>query len=159
MKKPTYDQLTKRISATIDARFTLWGEEDYKKLSFGDFLITGASGPRFERVIGYVVQVRVRAGAFGSDMVLMRHKDGNLVCHENQTFSIITNNKQIKLLREHWEFLPELEQEEAKIGGCSGRYTLRNKEFPETGFIIPEKKQGEDTGASHISFTMAVMDS
>jgi len=36
--------------------------------------------------IGYVVQVRKKAGAYGSDMILMRHPDGSLVRHENNAF-------------------------------------------------------------------------
>lgn len=39
--------------------------------------------------VGRVAQVRLEAGAFGSDSVLLRHKDDTLVPHENQSFWLI----------------------------------------------------------------------
>jgi len=40
----------------------------------------------WEKYVGYVVQVRKKAGAFGSDMVFIRHPDGSLTTHENQSY-------------------------------------------------------------------------
>lgn len=58
----------------------------------GVYVITGPQVGNFHgaqgwhRHIGYVVQVRKKAGAFGSHMVLLRHPDGSLMRHENQSF-------------------------------------------------------------------------
>jgi len=39
--------------------------------------------------VGRVAQVRLEAGDFGSDCVLLRHKDDTLIPHENQSFWLI----------------------------------------------------------------------
>lgn len=39
--------------------------------------------------VGRVAQVRLEAGDYGSDCVLLRHKDDTLVRHENQSFWLI----------------------------------------------------------------------
>jgi hypothetical protein len=33
-----------------------------------------------------VAQVRLKAGAYGTDMIFLRHPDGSLMTHENQSF-------------------------------------------------------------------------
>jgi hypothetical protein len=62
------------------------------------FVITGLLPLHMEYVpdnsIGRVVQVRLKSGAFGSDCVLLRHLDGRLIPHENQSFYIIPEKYQ-----------------------------------------------------------------
>jgi len=36
--------------------------------------------------VGRVVQVRLKAGAYGSNCVILRHVNGSLIPHENQSF-------------------------------------------------------------------------
>lgn len=58
----------------------------------GEYVITGlqagnSHGERgWRKYIGYVAQVRLKAGAYGTDMVFLRHPDGSLMTHENQCF-------------------------------------------------------------------------
>ncbi len=58
----------------------------------GEYVITGlqAGNVRGEKgwrkYIGYVAQVRLKAGAYGTDMIFLRHPDGSLMTHENQCF-------------------------------------------------------------------------
>lgn len=91
----------------------------------------------WHKYIGYVVQVRKKAGAFGSDMILLRHPDGALVRHENQSFC---------LMNEFW-----LEQAKAlfpagmtpdEYEDYTVAYTLGNDEYPEIGKVIEPKPDG-----------------
>lgn len=58
----------------------------------GEYVITGlqAGNSRGEKgwhkYVGYVAQVRLKAGAYGTDMIFLRHPDGGLMTHENQCF-------------------------------------------------------------------------
>jgi len=110
----------------------------------GEYVITSiqAGNLRGERgwgfYIGYVVQVRKQAGAFGSDMILLRHPDGTLMRHENQSFY---------RMRPDWEekakalfnegITPEMED-------YTQPYTLGNGEYPETGAIIEPNNNGPE---------------
>lgn len=106
----------------------------------GEYILTGmqAGNIRGERgwqlYLGYVVQVRRKGGAFGSDMVLMRHPDGTLMRHENQTYYRIDDCllEQAKSL-----FITIPEEEDYTVA-----FTLANNTFPETGKIIEPKKDG-----------------
>lgn len=56
-------------------------------VSFGDVLVTGYHhAPDNLSYIGRVVQIRIGQGAFGSDLVLIRHPDEVLRAHANQCF-------------------------------------------------------------------------
>ena len=48
--------------------------------------------------IGYVVQVRKKAGAFGCHIILLRHPDGTLASHVNETFYRIAGEWQDMVL-------------------------------------------------------------
>ncbi|MFA5409297.1 MAG: hypothetical protein WC343_11055 [Bacilli bacterium] len=57
------------------------------RVSFGDVVVTGYHhAPDNLSYLGRVVQIRVGWGAFGSDLVLIRHPDEALRAHENQCF-------------------------------------------------------------------------
>lgn len=100
------------IQAIVDAR-------DYSKMVLhpdhperGQFVVTGAQfgqGP-IEKYVGYCVQVRKYDGACGSHAVLLRHPDGSLTCHENQTF-IPLSKPQVAAARAVFEVLPENEDD------------------------------------------------
>ena len=108
----------------------------FDKPKFGDTLLTGLiAGQKasFERYIGYVVQIREKRGSFGSDQYFLRHPDGSIHVHENQSFFILTEEFSMKAQ----EFF------ETKISDNvdteSTEYTYMEGE-PETGFIIPFKE-------------------
>ena len=65
------------------------------KLQKGQYVMSGhifgAEG--LNRRIGFCVQVRLQRGQFRSDMVFLRHPDGNLVTHENQVFWALTDEQ------------------------------------------------------------------
>ena len=58
----------------------------------GEYVITGIQAGNihgekgWHKYVGYVVQVRLKAGAYGTDMIFLRHPDGSLMTHENQCF-------------------------------------------------------------------------
>lgn len=63
---------------------------DWNDSHFNEYVITGvqsgfSNNPN--KRIGRIVQVRLKAGAFGSDLVLLRHANGDLTSHENQSFT------------------------------------------------------------------------
>ncbi len=101
----------------------------------GEYYITGpqAGNSDLTRYVGYVVQVRLKAGAFGSNCIFMRHPDGVLMTHENQSFFAVDGyweNKIIELFDD--ETTPALED-------YSKAYTIRD-EYPEIGKIIEPKE-------------------
>ncbi len=95
-------------------------------------LIAGNQKDDLIRMVGYIVQVRLKAGAFGSDMILMRCPDGVLARHENQSYFGVSD--QIK------EEIKKLYTEEVEED-YSQAYTLSG-EYPEIGKIIQSKETG-----------------
>lgn len=121
----------KILKAIVDAR-------DFKRMvgmmespAPGEYVITGPQmgNNNFDMYVGYAVQIRKKAGAYGSDLVLLRHPSGTLGRHENQCFCRVSEHweKKIKSLYED-DVAPELED-------YTQPYFL-GKEFPETGKII-----------------------
>ena len=134
-----FEYLQELIELTTEQDFIQPFTDEYlKDMKFGDFLITGMTHDNFKRKIGYVVQIRREAGAYRSDMVLLRHQDGELVPHHNQSFTKITDEYHIKLLREQFNESPEGEIEYAKEHGHTGLYTIQGKQAA-TGFVIEAK--------------------
>lgn len=109
----------------------------------GEYVITGmqAGNIRGERgwhfYIGYVVQVRKKAGAFGSDMVLLRHPDGTLMRHENQSYYRMDDFWLERAKALFPEGMTPDEYEDYSVA-----YNLGNGEYPEVGKIIEPKKDG-----------------
>jgi len=146
------DELIKKI---VDAR-------DYKKMvpigehpMPGEYVITGLqvgnhNGERgWDKYVGYVVQVRKEAGCFCSDLILIRHPDGKLTSHENQSFFRV--NK-------FWKEKIKSLYNEDDVEDYSKPYTLgMNGEYPEIGKIIEPKKDGYH-GANKGPFTMITID-
>lgn len=102
-----------------------WAESD-----FGTFVSTGLQVGNVipTMYVGRVVQVRLEAGEFGSDIVFLRHADGSLRTHENQCF-----------FRVRGEYVPELEGlygNELQSDAPGEEYTISNR-LPQSGFIVP----------------------
>lgn len=127
---------------------------DYKKMVSdypepGRYVITGpqANFQDYERYFGYVIQVRRKAGAFGTDIVLIRHPDGSLCAHENQAYFYVEAHikKLIKSLFPE-DCTPDNED-------YSKPYCLAYGEFPETGRIIEPKKRQTQTEGNAFKIT------
>lgn len=98
----------------------------------GQFVITGPQmGGSVLRRIGFCVQVRKDIGAFGSHLVFLRHADGSLCTHENQSFFGMTAAQEAAA-RECFDALPEEED-------YSRGYTIGGEQ-QETGFIIEKRE-------------------
>jgi hypothetical protein len=58
----------------------------------GEYVLTGIQAGNihgekgWRKYVGYVVQVRLKAGAYGTDMIFLRQPDGGLMTHENQCY-------------------------------------------------------------------------
>lgn len=121
----------------------------------GEFVITGiqsgnihGQGDRgWENYFGHVVQVRKKAGCFGSDIVLIRHPDGILVAHENQSFCRVDETvKKLILSLFDKDALPENED-------YSEPYTLAGGSFPEIGKVIEPKGRQSGTNPDPFMIT------
>jgi hypothetical protein len=80
------------------------------------------------------VQIRKKAGAFGSDMVLLRHLDGMLMPHTNQCFYTLTEEQESELA----PLFAALLEEEDFAGNhvyTLGANSEGNKQ-PHAGFIV-----------------------
>lgn len=71
----------------FEKRITKWTNDIKNKYVITGF-IQGKENIANNRV-GRVAQVRLEAGEWGSDCILLRHKDGTLIPHENQIFWLI----------------------------------------------------------------------
>ena len=81
------------------------------------------------KYVGYVVQIRRQAGFFGSDDFYIRHPDGSLIRHSNQSFYILCP-EDAKIVLEHSKYQPEDE------GGDQGYTADANESTRRSGFII-----------------------
>ena len=125
MVKDTNVEVVQQILALIDYSLGLnFGRQPRQ----GQFVITGPQmGGSPERRIGFCVQIRKNSGQFGSDMVFIRHPDGGLVTHENQSYFAMTEEQE-RLARSLFKNLPEDED-------YSHGYTCCAK-VREVGFIV-----------------------
>ena len=103
------------------------------------YVITGLQqgGANIDKRVGRVAQVRIEAGDFGSDNILLRHCDDVLQQHTNQSFWLIPDK--------FTEYLNECFKGVYLDDSDKYDYTL-NEGFPERGFIVDSKiKEGEST--------------
>ena len=127
-------------------------EQNYKRrLDFkggpaqGQFVVTGYQlGGASYKMVGYCVQVRKNSGQFGSDMIFLRHFDGRLVTHENQSFYSLTEEQEI-LARSIFKVLPEEEDYSFGYKCCEG--------INEVGFII---EKSATKGSPNTPFTISI---
>lgn len=92
--------------------------------------------------VGYCVQVRKKAGEFGTDLVLLRCPDGSLHSHTNQDFYEVTG-EQLELLKSVFDegVTPEAMEDYTQ------EYTLAGGTFPEVGAVVePKERQCADGG-------------
>lgn len=112
---------------------------------FGQFVQTGmqVGGTPALKAIGYCVQVRKRCGQYGSDMVLLRHSDGKLTVHENQSFYALSAEDEARI-RPFFEVVPEQEEPGLGYSCCDG--------ILEMGFII-ERSTSQPSPAQPVMIT------
>jgi len=109
----------------------------------GRYVITGiqAGNLRGERgwhtYVGYVVQVRKKAGCYGSDLVLLRHPDGTLTQHHNQSFFYVSPAWLDSVKAQFDEGVTPEEAED-----YTQPYTLDAGTYPEIGRVIEAKEDG-----------------
>ena len=95
--------------------------------------------------VGKIVQVRLEAGEWGSDIVLLRNYDGSLTRHENNSFYLIPKRYHKKLD----ELFKDVGEE-----SYSQPFTL-GSEYPETGFLIQSKiPEGESTPMRNVKASL-----
>lgn len=128
-----------------------------KEFSFNDLIcIEMLMGVPDEKRIGRIVQVRKGVGAFGSDIYLIRLRDGSLVCFENvlmrraddhlfEDAFYHMNGKNPPLIPEH-TIINELDSPDEI-------YSIGTK-WPEIGFVIEKPNQPESETQS---FSMTIL--
>ena len=86
--------------------------------------------------VGRVAQVRIDAGDYGSDCVLLRHKDDSLVHHENQSFWLIPDKFK--------DYLDEIFKDAYLDDSDEYAYTLQGTRS-EKGFIIKSTLKDDES--------------
>ena len=116
----------------------------------GKYYITGIQqgNDNPEKLIGYVVQVRKEAGAYGSHLVLMRHPNGDLIPHHNQSFFELDES-----LTENIKKFYPTGMDYDSHEDHSQPYTLGGGEFPETGPIVEPNTQQLGNGNPCVMIT------
>ena len=98
--------------------------------------------------VGRVAQVRLEAGDFGSDCVLLRHKDDTLIPHENQSFWLIPDKFK--------EYLDEIFKDTYLDDSDTYFYTLKGKKRKK-GFIIKSPiKENQSTPMRDIKNAISI---
>ena len=142
------DKYKEAIKKYLNYNLMIGFHEGFKETDFGKIVFTGPTtlGDSIQR-IGRVEQVRKKAGAFGSDLVFLRHPDGTLSTHENQGYISIADKdlEEVKKL-----FIPEALEVEYDP---EEEYTIGKSVWPEKGFIVPFN--GKISGTD-ISFSMII---
>jgi hypothetical protein len=125
---------------------TMATNEEYerrgKTFRFGDHVCAEAIIAADEKRTGRLVQVRIGAGAFGSDIYLIRLRDGILMSFENVSLRHADDKefeKSFYLLRDDEPpVIPD--QEMLDQDTEETEYSIIDN-YPETGFIIHEPLQ------------------
>ncbi|MBQ0600773.1 plasmid protein [Klebsiella oxytoca] len=125
---------------------------DYQKMIrhdshpvFGQFVVVGPNFGPIESRLGYCVQVRKKVGQFGSDIVFLRHRDGNLTTHENNCY-VAVSEQQERLARSVFKVLPDEEEPELGYRDPNGVH--------ETGFVIENSASKAATGGHSVVITV-----
>ena len=107
-----------------------------------------------EKRSGRLVQVRIGGGQFGSDMYLIRLRDGSLMRWENAMIRQVDDNNFIEAFYLMNDMTPPNIPPQAPDEGDSDatEYTLGG-EFPATGFIIGDPINPRTPGAFSITVT------
>ncbi|WP_185750551.1 hypothetical protein [Pseudomonas fulva] len=118
---------------------------------FGQYLLTGPGPAPLINKIGYVVQIRRRQGIFGSDIYLLRHCDGSLCQHSNNSFLPLTPD-------EVREVLPCFGGVQPKAEGVAPVYGLGQPDTRAHGFIIEPPEGFQPRGGEGARMRMTVTD-
>ena len=124
--------LEKTLRELDDERLNFGTDKFYRGQLLAKGPLVGGAGA--ERRIGFCVQIRKRAGGFGSDTVLLRHLDGGLTPHTNQFFYTLTDKQESELA----PLFAALLEEEDFAGNhvyTLGANSEGNKQ-PHAGFIV-----------------------
>lgn len=102
-----------------------------------------------ERRIGRLVQVRKGVGAFGSDVLIIRLRDGSCATYENALIRAADDKRfEDAFYRSNGRTPPQIpEQPCSEIDTGNDEFTIAGK-YPETGFVIEKPKQPESTTQS-----------
>ena len=128
-------ELIKEIIDTVD--YDLMVTKPSQNLKRGEYVVTGLSAtPQgLRQVMGYVTQILIGQGAFGSDAVMIRSlEDCVLTPHENQVFFRLTNYQRELIDKGVFKCSPEGEIESNPLGN----YSLSDGTI-NTGFLIKVK--------------------
>lgn len=148
MKESRLEEVKKQILANLDhSRFVIGINKSAIPIKFGDFVISGIN-TLGENVIGYVVQIRRKWGAFGSDMFFIREHDGTLRTHENQSFWKLSD-EQVKDVVPFFKDSPSDELKENE----ELEYTIL-KEQKASGFIVTEDYAPERVDSCALAITV-----
>lgn len=102
-----------------------------QELGFNALVIFGPIHPNFTYDFGRVVQIRKKAGAFGSDTVLCRMSDGELKSYHNMSFFEIAE----PYLQDYKEAMAEADKESVDIDTGFTEYSICGKDYAK-GFIV-----------------------
>ena len=107
-----------------------------------------------EKRTGRLVQVRKGAGAFGSDILILRLRDGGLASFENALIRHVNDLKfEDAFYLSNGKTPPIIpEQPSCKEDSVSVEYTIANK-WPEKGFLVENPRQPQ---SSKQSFSLLV---
>ncbi|HHZ96692.1 MAG TPA: hypothetical protein EYN67_14360 [Flavobacteriales bacterium] len=119
--------------------FTRFTEDDFGKFVTTAMTAESISGNKI-KLVGRLVQVRKKAGAFGSDLVLLRHIDDTLTQHSNQDFTLIDDY----FLCQWLEFMFK----DTSRDSPKEEYTLGEGRRPKTGFIILDDRDDQNHSCS-----------
>lgn len=121
----------------------------FRQPTQGQYLIVGQGGAPMLQRIGYVVQIRVKQGAFGSDIYILRHADHTVAQHANNMYIPMTE-EEIERVKPFFGFaMPE--NEDFEHG-----FTLGGPDTLAAGFLIdpPEGFQTRGGGGSRMRTTV-----
>lgn len=128
-----HQQIHESIRADHEARWmeTVGGFGSLRMPTRGMFVKTGPHGGSMLGSIGWVVQVRLKQGQFGSDNYILCHagKGGWLMQHSNNVFYPLTPEEEALVRPFFADRLPEEED-------FSNGYTLGREESRAVGFLI-----------------------
>lgn len=149
-----HTQIHDAIMADHEARWkqTVGGLSGSRMPEQGMFVKTGPHGGSMRGSIGWVAQVRLKQGQFGSDNYILCHAgDGGwLMQHSNNVFYPLTP-AEVELVRPFFaDRLPENED-------YSRGYTLGSEETRAFGFLIDPSEGFEPRGGEGARMRMATI--
>lgn len=125
-----------------------WGTHvmDTSKVEWGTILITGPIMGKPDVDFGRLIQVRKKSGAYGSDTVLLRDRNGTLNSYHNMSFWTVSD----EYVDYYGEMMSEVDKQ--KKDDISHSYSIEGKNDA-VGFIVEDLNdiEGESYG-----FTMTI---